>query len=201
MARARRVAVVLLGLAALSAPVACTPGARPRDGRTDRADASDAPAAKGSEVFVSDADLAPMDAWVRVRRWILGDEVEIDASREYFGSLVSVATRIGYVKQEIAEEAGVTTTTLTFLGRPEAVDVQTAPRVLVGTGLTASARKRLVLRLHRTTNPDVPVRFRLVARGKASTGVGDQVVSRAPELGLGASIRRLPQGGYGFEEQ
>jgi hypothetical protein len=32
-------------------------------------------------------------------------------------------------------------------------------------------------------------------------GVGDQVVERSPELGLGATLRRLSTGGYAFEEQ
>jgi hypothetical protein len=151
-------------------------------------------------VFVSDADLAPMDEWIKRRRWVIGDEVEIDASKEYFSQVVSVAARTGLVRQEVSEAGGVTTTVLTFVGRPEDLDVTAAPRVLVGLGLTASARRRLVLRLHKTVNPDLPVRFRLVARGKASGGVGDKVLQRADELGAGATIRR--EGGrWVFEEQ
>lgn len=204
LGRAIRVLAVVLAIGAGLATVACTPGSRTRGGRgegRDRPAPADPSGGGGGEVFVSDAELAPMDQWVKQRRWILGDQVEIDASREYFGAIVSIATRIGFVKQEINEAGGVTTTTLTFLGRPEQVDVQTAPRVLVGTGLTVTARRSLTLRLHRTTNPDLPVRFRLVARGKASTGSGDLVAQRGDQLGIGASLRRLPGGGYAFEEQ
>jgi hypothetical protein len=189
---------VLLALLALAA---CT-GMRGRTSRTGRADDPNVRGLRGDngEVFVSDQDLAPMDEWIKRRRWILADDVEIDASKEYFSQYVSIAARIGVVHQELTESGGVTTTTLTYTGRPEDLDMVSAPRVLVGLGITASARKRLVLRLHKTTNPDVPVRFRLVARGKASAGVGDQVVNRAPELGMGATLRR-GETGYVFEEQ
>jgi hypothetical protein len=194
----------LLALALLAVLPACTGSAR--RGRAARGDASPAdpsPGVRGGasgEVFVSDADLAPMDEWIKRRRWILADDVEIDASKEYFSQYVSIAARVGLVSQEISEAPGVTTTVLTYVGAPESLDMTAAPRVLVGLGITASARRRLVLRLHKTVNPDLPVRFRLVARGKASAGVGDRVVSRAPELGMGATLRR--QGDrYVFEEQ
>jgi hypothetical protein len=183
----------------------CTAGARDRRARGGAGSGAgdDGAGARGGsgEVFVSDAELAPMDAWIRRRLWILGDQVEVDASKEYFSQVVSVVARTGYVRQDISEAGGVTTTVLTFLGRSGEVDVTNAPRAMVGTGLTITARERLVMRLHKTTNPDLPVRFRLVARGRASAGSGDQVVQRGPELTLGARIRRLPGGGHAFEEQ
>jgi hypothetical protein len=198
---AHRVALCAAVACAFAFP-ACTGGTRDRRSRSARGDASPETSSpdRSGEVFVSDKDLAPMDEWIKRRRWVLGDEIEIDASKEYFSQNVSIAARTGIVQQELTESHGVTTTVLTFVGRPEDLDMTSAPRVLVGLGLTASARRRLVLRLHKTVNPDLPVRFRLVARGKASGGIGDRVLQRADELGAGATIRRV-DGRYVFEEQ
>jgi hypothetical protein len=196
-AATRRLALLSLALVLAAAVPACRGGA---GGRGSRDGSSSSAQQGGGDVFVSDEDLAPMDEWIRRSRWVIGDEVEIDASKEYFSQYISIAARTGVVKQELSESDGVMTTVLTFLGRPEDLDMTSAPRVLVGLGLTASARKRLVLRLHKTVNPDVPIRFRLVARGKASGGVKDRVLQRANELGTGATIRRV-EGRHVFEEQ
>src|SRR5262249_31711990 len=79
-----------LGLAFLAAPsaiplAACRTGARPGC----PCPGGDAPAQPVSdEVVLTDRDLAPMDGFVRRRRWILGDDVEVVASKEYFAPIL-----------------------------------------------------------------------------------------------------------------
>lgn len=198
--RSRSMVLVLLAVAAgLSA---CQGGAR--RGRGAGGDASATPdAADGAgagAISISDAELAPMDAYIRRRFWILGDDVEIVASKEYFVQNLSIAARIGAVKREDREGADEAVSTITYLGRPEALDFSNAPRVMVGTGITVTARRRIVVRFVRTTSPEMPVRLRVTASGKARMGVGDQVMRREEVLSVGARLRRGPSG-YLFEEQ
>ena len=196
---------LLLTLAA-PALASCTGGARRESragaGGATRSDGGQpAPAAEAGDVVLTDADLAKMDGWVKRRRWILGDDVDIVASREYFGPIVSITERIGVIRREDTDQGGDAISTMTFTGPKEAIDVQTAPRVFIGTGLSVMARRRLTLRLLKTHAGDasVPVRIRINASGKASTGVGDQVAQRADALVMGARIFRGPDGQYAFE--
>jgi len=155
----------------------------------------------GGVVALTDQDLAPMDAWIRRRFWVLGDDVEIVASKEYFIQNLSIAARIGAVQRRDEEGPEEARSVLTYVGPPETLDVTSAPRVLIGTGVTVTARRTLTIRFVRTTNPDLPVRVRIAANGKASLGSGDQVTRRESALVLGAQIRRGPDGVYRFEEQ
>lgn len=164
-----------------------------------RADGS--PAGAGGEVSLSDKDLAPIDGYIKRRSWILGDVVEVVASKEYFAQYISIVARIGLAKRVDSEDENGMTSVVTFLGTPEQLDVATAPRLLIGTGITVSARQRLVLRFARTRNPDVPVRLRITAQGKARQGVGDQTLRREELIVVGAGLRRLPGGGWQYEEQ
>jgi hypothetical protein len=68
--------------------------------------------------------------------------------------------------------------------------VLTAPRVMIGTGITVTARRQIRVRFAKTTDPDVPVRLTITARGKASTGAGDTVQGRADEMTIGGTLRR-----------
>ncbi|HVG94495.1 MAG TPA: hypothetical protein VND21_08615, partial [Planctomycetota bacterium] len=113
-----------------------------------------------------------MDAWIRRRFWILGDDVEIVASKEYFIQNLSIAARIGLVQRRDEEGPDEAKSVLTYVGSPSALDVQTAPRVMIGTGVTITARRTLTIRFVRTTNPDLPVRVRIAANGSASLGTG-----------------------------
>jgi hypothetical protein len=155
---------------------------------------------RGGVVSLTDQDLAPMDAWIRRRFWILGDDVEIVASKEYFIQNLSIAARIGLVQRRDEEGPDEARSVLTYVGNPAALDVQTAPRVMIGTGVTITARRTLTIRFVRTTNPDLPVRVRIAANGSASLGTGDQVTRREPTIVVGAQIRRGPDGAYRFEE-
>lgn len=173
-------------------------GAGAADG--DPASASPGGLSGGPVVELTDLDLAPMDGYIRRRFWVLGDDVEIVASKEYFIQNLSITARTGFVRRADDEGADEARSVLTFLGRPEDVDYSNAPRVLIGTGISVLARRTLTIRFVRTGNPDLPVRIRIAANGDARLGTGQQVTRRDASLVLGAQLRRAGQG-YVFEEQ
>ena len=151
---------------------------------------------RGGNVFVSDRDLAPVDAFISARtaQWIMGDEVQLVASREYFEQVLSVNNAVGRVKRSDTVRDEETTVTLTYLGSPGSVTVTTSPRVMIGTGLTINARRRLVLHLVKTHDANVPVRLSVTATGDAVRGRKQEVLQRGPMLGLGGELRRSGSG-------
>ena len=62
--------------------------------------------------------------------------------------------------------------------------------MLIGTGITVSARKVLNVRLFRTTDAATPVQLRITATGEASRGKRSVVEQRGPALQLGGTLRR-----------
>jgi hypothetical protein len=156
------------------------------------------PRAAGGRVSLTDADLAPLDAYIGVRnsQWILGDDVEVFASREYFGQNLTIARASGLVERRDSSVDGETTVTLTYVGDPGMASVGTNPRLLIGLGLTVTARRTLVLHLMRTRDANRPVELRVNASGNASRGRKEEVLERAPQLQLGGEIRRDAAGGW-----
>jgi hypothetical protein len=149
---------------------------------------------KGSQVQLSDADLIGVDRYVRAKynpQWILGDEVDIVASREYFAQALTVVTPVAdpRVHRTETRDRNGTLVTLTYRGPPESANVAVNPRVLIGDGLTVTARRVLRVRLIRTVDPRWPVRLRIEARGSAARGSGDDVYRREPFLVLGGDLR------------
>ena len=200
--RSPRPVLSFLACALLLGAAGCTGDARRgRGDRTADGGAGEDPACDtGPTVSLTDQDLAPMDGYIRRRFWILGDDVEIVASKEYFIQNLSIAARIGYVKREDKESENEGISILTFLGKPGEVDFSNAPRVLVGTGISVLARRSLTIRFTRTTSADLPVRIRIAANGDARMGMGSQVSRRDASIVLGAQLRRV-SGAYVFEEQ
>lgn len=145
----------------------------------------------GSRVALSAADLAQVDAYVSTRnsQWILGDEVDVYASKEYFAQALSLNAKVGMVHRKDQQAGSDSLTTMTYVGHPGAASAISNPRVLIGTGLTASARKVLRVRLMKTSDPNVPVRLRIVARGKAARGQHEKVTQRGATLQIGGSLR------------
>ena len=158
------------------------------------------PQRAGGTVTLTDQDLAPVDAYIGVRngQWILGDDVEVVASREYFGQNLTIARATGLVERRDSSVDGETTVTLTYVGDPGMASVGTNPRVMIGLGLTISARRTLVVRLARTRDANRPLYLRVVARGKASRGRKEKVEQRAPDLQLGGEIRRDTAGRWAW---
>lgn len=147
---------------------------------------------RGGKVFLSDQDLAPLDRFISARnaQWIVGDVVNVTASREYFAQNLTVNATLGTVKRKDTTRPEATTVELLYLGAPGTASITTSPRILIGTGLTIMARKKLVLRLVKTVDVHVPVTLRVVAEGDASRGVKDDVKQRGPILSLGGDMRR-----------
>ena len=189
---------LLLAAAALLLP-ACQGRRLFPEGGTARPDGASAGATgrapHGGEVSLTAKDLLPVDAYVDAgagasnSRWILGDEVTIEASREYFGSILSISSRTGAVHRSDEVRPDETLTTLTFMMGKLQTAVENNPRVMIGTGITVSARNVLKVRMVRTTDPSVPVRLRIVATGNASRGHKDNVAERAPVLQMGGQMR------------
>lgn len=165
-------------------------------GRTALRPVADTPA--GGIVSLTDRDLAPVDAFIGARnaQWILGDDVEVLASREYFGQNLTMTRASGLVERQDDMTGGETKVTLTFRGDPGAASVTTNPRVLIGTGLTVTARRTLVVHLMKTRDARRPVYLCVTARGSAARGRGDQVTERAGELVLGGEIKRGAGGAW-----
>ena len=153
-------------------------------------------ARRTGSVFVSDRDLAPLDAFISARnaQWIMGDEVEVVASREYFAQVLSVNSAVGLIQRTDTVRADRTTVTLVYLGQEGSVTVTTSPRIMIGTGLTINARRKLVLHLVKTSDGNVPVRLSVSARGDAVRGRKEEVFQRGPMLGLGGELRRQGSG-------
>ena len=147
---------------------------------------------RGGKVFLSDRDLAAVDAFINVRnkQWILGDDVEVIASREYFAQNLTVNATLGMVRRTDTTRVDQTTVELVYIGPRGTASITTSPRIMIGTGLTITARHRLVLRLVRSTAAGVPLSLRITARGEASRGRKDEIFIRRPTLQLGGEIRR-----------
>jgi hypothetical protein len=144
-------------------------------------------------VQLSDQDLAPVDAFISTRnsQWILGDQVDVYASKEYFSQALTMNAKIGLVHRRDEKIDGDEIATLTFIGHESQRSAMSNPRVLIGTGLTVSARKVLRVRMARTVNTNVPVQLRIVATGNASRGQKEEVLQRGPQLQMGGSIRNI----------
>ncbi len=180
------------GAGAASGTPTAVPASLPSDGAL-----LGARAGRGGGVNLSARDLAPVDWYVDARnaQWILGDEVLVEASREYFGQILSIASRVGSVERTDDVQPDVTTTTLRFVMARNQTAVENNPRLMIGTGLTVSARQVLRLRLFKTNDSDTPVSLRVTASGSASRGRKDKVEQRAPTLQVGGNLRRA-QGGW-----
>ena len=157
-----------------------------------------APPRAGSrgEVSLTGRDLEGVDAFLAARnsQWVLGDDVEVVASREYFAQSLTVTRAPGLVERTDDTRPDATTVRLRYVGEPAAASVSTNPRLLIGTGLTVMARRTLTLRLVRTTSADRPVHLLVSARGDAARGKKEQVLERGPELRLGGDLVRGPSG-------
>lgn len=141
-------------------------------------------------VSLSAQDLAPVDAYISARngQWILGDEVEVLASKEYFGQNLTINATVGLHDRKDTTSPAETVVVLTYSGDPGQASAMTNPRVLVGTGLTVTARKKLTVRLYKTTDGTRPVVLRVSARGKASYGRKEEVLERGEMLTVGGEL-------------
>jgi len=141
-------------------------------------------------VNLTDDDLAPVDAYLHAsnRQWILGDTVDIFASKEYFSGMLTMNAKIGLVHRQDTRAGDDDLTVLTFIGDKSQASAMVNPRALVGTAITVTARKTLRVRMAKTTDASRPVQLRIVARGNASRGVKEEISGRGPQLELGGLL-------------
>lgn len=178
-----------------AAPTATGPSARPAELRTRPP--STPPVRRGT-VQLSGRDLAPVHQWLGLPpdgkwiredrgslaegQWILGDTVDIVASREFFTQVLTVNTYTGQVLREDRVDGDDALIILTFMGAAGTEHATSAPRIQLGPGLMITARRTLRLRLAATDDAMRPVRLRIVARGKARRGRHDDIVARGEVL-------------------
>jgi hypothetical protein len=148
-----------------------------------------APPRRGA-VHLRPADLAGVRAWIDAsnRQWILGRDVDVYASKEFFSQVLTVNATYATVRRDERRVGDDLLVTLTYVGLPSLASAMTNPRVLIGTGLTISAAKTLRLRLAKTSDPRRPVQLRIVAHGKAAWGRAQTVEQRADQLELGGVL-------------
>jgi hypothetical protein len=196
-----------LALPLVLATAACTQGGRRARAASDgsgvvRGDPCDpcpcpdpgAPSDLGPVVDLSPQDLAPVRQFIDRRRFLLGDEVDVVASKEYFVQNLMVASALTGVTRVDRETPEGAIVTLTYHGGAAQQSVANAPRVMIGQGIEILARSRLTVRFVRTRDPATPVKLTAVARGRASTGAGDVVERRADSISIGGMLRREAAG-------
>ena len=152
---------------------------------------------RGKNVRLSESDMRPVDTWLSARntQWIIGETVDVYASKEYFASMLTFNAKPGLVQKQESVHQGDSVITLTYIGKSYATNAMRAPRVFVGKdqngrGLSVSARKILRIRMAKTRDPSRPVQLRIVARGKAVLGRVEEVLRRGEQLELGGALRR-----------
>jgi len=156
----------------------------------------------GKNVRLAPQDLEPIDDWLGVRntQWIIGDTVDVYASKEYFASMLTLNAKTGLVQRQETEYQGDTIITLTYVGAAHAMNAMRAPRAFIGKeegdfrnprlgGFTISARKVLRLRMAKTRDPSRPVQLRVLARGQAVHGRHEEVERRADQIEIGGALR------------
>ncbi len=150
-------------------------------------------AAGGAGVHITPQELAPVDAHFRAgrggsnTRWILGDVVDVVASREYFASMISI-NRGPFVKRVDSKAGEDVLVTLTFMGSGNQASAANNPRIQIGTGLTVTAYRTLRLRLAATKDTRFPVRLHITATGNASRGHREEIIQRAPVITMGGNM-------------
>ncbi len=155
-----------------------------------------------SEVSLTNEDLAPVDAYIKKRVWYAGDDVDVTASNEYFWQYISFIAAKGVTDRHDTDDANGLVVTVTYLGAKELISEATAPRILIGTGITVSARRRLVVRFVKTRDVTVPVKLRIAVNGDASMGRANEVLRRKEQqIVVGCALRRTADGRYEYQEQ
>ena len=176
---------------ALTSPATTRPGSAPQPRRVWAG--PPCPPPRRGTVQLRKVDLRGVEAWLgdQTRRWILGDVVDVYASKEFFSQTLTLTEKAGFVLRQDQRFGQDLVVTLTYIGQGGGQSAEFSPRVLIGTdmtegvervtGLTVSARKVLRVRLAKTNNPRRPVQLRIVAHGKAVQGRMEQVDRRDEE--------------------
>ena len=127
-------------------------------------------------------------------RWIIGDNVDVIASKEFFEQLITVSRGPLVARTDRKLGRGDLLVTLKFLGHQGQAGAETSPRLLIGTGWSVLARKKLVLRFVETQNAAQPVRLQVRARGDAKQGHKQKILKEAKNIVVGGDLVRRGRG-------
>lgn len=174
--------------AEVSTSVASTVGDRPVPQQSYRGPR--APRPRGRQVDLRKEDLGGVDHWLSARnaQWVLGDVVDVYASKEYFSTMLTLNAKVGTVQRQDRKVGEDHLVTMRFLGHKGAASAMTNPRAQIGPGLTVTARRILRVRMAKTRDPRYPVQLRVVASGKAAHGKGDDTLRRDDMIELGGTL-------------
>ncbi len=127
-------------------------------------------------------------------RWVIGDNVDVIASKEFFEQLITVSRGPLVARTDRKLGRGDLLVTLRFLGQQGQASAETSPRLLIGTGWSVLARKKLVLRFVETQNAAQPVRLQIRARGDAKQGHKQKIIKEAKNIVVGGDLVRRDRG-------
>ena len=196
MIRRADLAGIVLLLATATLLTACQGGGLRQGG--GRGSATGSPGGVGGGnikelVSIGAQDMKSVDAYFKAgaggknTRWILGDEVDVVASKEYFSQILTV-NRGDLVARTDRTSGEATLITLTYMGNANQASAMTNPRIQFGTGLTVTAYKQIRLRMLPTTNSSLPIRLNVVAKGRASRGHKEEVLERGAIITTGGNM-------------
>lgn len=135
-------------------------------------------------------DLGGVDHWLSARnaQWVLGDVVDVYASKEYFSTMLTLNAKVGTVQRQDRKVGDDHLVVMRFLGTKGSASAMTNPRVQIGPGLTVTARTVLRVRMAKTRDARYPVQLRVVATGDAAHGRGDDTLRRDDMIELGGTL-------------
>lgn len=149
-----------------------------------------APRPRGRNVNLRKEDLAGVDHWLSARnsQWVLGDTVDVYASKEYFSTMLTLNAKVGTVQRQDKKVGEDHLVVMRFLGGTSNASAMHNPRAQIGPGLTVTARKVLRVRMAKSRDPRFPVQLRIVATGKAAHGKGEEALRRDDQIELGGTL-------------
>ncbi len=181
-------------------PFPKVPAAQPRTPVTSRPARTIPGTTPGAQVALSGRDLAAVRNYFGrgaddlSTRWVIGDRVDVIASKEFFEQLITVSRGPLVSRTDRKLGRGDLLVTLTYLGHEGIIGADNTPRLLIGTGWSILARKKLVLRFVETRNAKQPVRIQIRARGSAKQGHKEQIIKEANNLITGGDLVRRGRG-------
>lgn len=167
--------VLLTALLLTAAACGSTGGGDGGDGSSPDGASGDEKTASRGRVAISPLVTSQIEAWIAEETALIGDVIEIDATRVPFASQVATEStpetdRAGkrlVDRDEVVDPAtGVVTVTLTNRSGFRTT-IETLPRLRLGGARQFIARDRMVLRYVPATGTDRPVFFTATAKGDA----------------------------------
>lgn len=149
-----------------------------------------APRPRRGVVNLRKQDLAGVDHWLSARnsQWVIGDVIDVYASKEYFSTMLTLNAKVGMVQRQDRKVGEDHLVVMRFIGNKGSASAMTNPRVQIGPGLTVTARRILRVRMAKTRDQRHPVQFRVMATGTCAHGRGEATLRRDDQIELGGML-------------